>query len=52
MERALAMRALRRGYSRAAVLSFTRLARQVFDQTGAKPELVSPLRGPWRCDAS
>ena len=40
MERTLAVRAPRGGYSRAAVLSFSRLARQVFDATGPEPVLL------------
>ncbi len=40
MERTLALRAPGGGYSRAAVLSFTRLATRVFDETGAAPEML------------
>jgi ATP-dependent helicase/nuclease subunit B len=40
MERALATRAPGGGYWRAEVLSFSRLARRVFDQTGGEPVLV------------
>jgi ATP-dependent helicase/nuclease subunit B len=42
MERALAQRAPGGGYTRAEVLSFSRLARRVFDQTGGEPETLSP----------
>ena len=42
MERALAVRAPGGGYTRAAVLSFTRLARRVFAETGSEPEMLSP----------
>ncbi|MEW6250828.1 MAG: PD-(D/E)XK nuclease family protein, partial [Planctomycetota bacterium] len=41
MERALALGAPRGGYWRAEVLSFSRLARRVFAQTGCEPEVIS-----------
>lgn len=40
MERALAVRSPRGGYSRAAVVSFSRLTRTVFDQTGGEPAVL------------
>jgi ATP-dependent helicase/nuclease subunit B len=42
MERALATRAPRGGYWRAEILSFSRLASRVFDQTGLSPVVVGP----------
>lgn len=42
MERALATRAPRGGYTRAAVLSFSRLASRVFELTGGPPEMLLP----------
>ena len=45
MERALALRAPHRGYWRAEVLSFSRLARRLFNETGAEPDT---LRGSAR----
>ena len=42
MERALATRAARRGYSRAEVLSFSRLAQHVLQQVGPDPDVLSP----------
>jgi ATP-dependent helicase/nuclease subunit B len=41
MERTLAMRAARGGYSRAAVLSFSRLTHQALAELGDAPEVVS-----------
>jgi ATP-dependent helicase/nuclease subunit B len=41
MERALALRAPRHGYTRAEVLSFSRLADRVFDEAGGPPELLA-----------
>lgn len=43
MERALVERVPGHGYTRAAVLSFTRLADQALDETGGAPELLSPF---------
>jgi len=42
MERALATRVPTGGYTRAAVLSFTRLAQRVFNETGPEPRLLTP----------
>lgn len=42
MERALAARAARRGYSRAEVLSFSRLSTRVFDQFAGGPAELTP----------
>jgi len=42
MERALATRLPTGGYTRAAVLSFTRLAQRVFNETGPAPPLLTP----------
>ncbi|MCK4341754.1 MAG: PD-(D/E)XK nuclease family protein [Phycisphaerae bacterium] len=42
MERALAIHAPGGGYTRAEVLSFSRLARRVFDETGTEPDVISP----------
>lgn len=41
MERALALRAAGGGYTRAEVLSFSRLAQRVLDETGAPPDVVN-----------
>jgi ATP-dependent helicase/nuclease subunit B len=42
MERALARRSPRGGFSRAEVLSFTRLAERVFERAGRPPGLLGP----------
>ncbi|MBU0616823.1 MAG: PD-(D/E)XK nuclease family protein [Planctomycetes bacterium] len=42
MERALAVRARGHGYWRAEVLSFSRLARRVFEDVGREPEMLRP----------
>jgi ATP-dependent helicase/nuclease subunit B len=42
MERALALRAPGGGFTRAEVLSFSRLAQRVFDATGGQPPLLRP----------
>ncbi len=42
MERTLAIRAPRHGYWRAEVLSFSRLARRVFEQVGREPVTLRP----------
>jgi ATP-dependent helicase/nuclease subunit B len=42
MERTLALRAPRRGYWRAEVLSFSRLAHRVFDEVGHRPPVLRP----------
>lgn len=42
MERTLALRAPRHGYWRAEVLSFSRLARRVFEQAGREPQMLRP----------
>ena len=42
MERTLAARAPRKGYWRAEVLSFSRLARRVLDEAGPVPEMLRP----------
>jgi len=42
MERVLALRAPRHGYWRAEVLSFSRLARRVFEEVGREPDMLRP----------
>jgi len=42
MERTLAVRAPRHGYLRAEVLSFSRLARRIFADTGREPAVLRP----------